>query len=52
MKQHHKRRFKTHSITGQQPDRPVTTVYKSIIQLILQTPEVDRHASDVESKAT
>ena len=31
----------THLITGQQPDRPVTTVYKSIIHQIPQTSEMD-----------
>ena len=42
----------TSSITGQQPDRPVATVYKSIIHQTPQISEVDRHASDVESRAT
>ena len=42
----------TQSITEQQPDQPVTMDCKMTIHLTPQTPEMDRHASDVENKAT
>ena len=42
----------TQSITEQQPDQPVTTDYKMTIHQTPQTPEMDRHASDAENKAT
>ena len=42
----------TQSITEQQPDQPVATGYKMTIHQISQTPEMARHASDVENKAT
>ena len=42
----------TQSITEQQPDQPVTTDCKMTIHQTPQTPEMDRHASDAEDKAT
>ena len=42
----------TQSITEQQPDQPITTDCKMTIHQTLQTPEMDRHASDAENKAT
>ena len=42
----------TQSITEQQPDQLVAMDCKMTIHQTLQTPEMDRHASDAENKAT